>query len=130
MTARNSTLKHGKPLKRTALQRNTRLERKGGSMFPLTADDKAQWKWMKPMTEKLGPCDCECGRWGYRERAHLIPRSKTGMVVDNVVLLFSTCHKSQEKRTEEYCIDRGVDLHAKAEGWTAQWRKETTHYGS
>ena len=94
-------------------------------MFPLTAEDKAQWKWMKPMTEKLGPCDCECCRWGYRVRAHLIPRSRTGMVLGNVVLLLPACHVHQEKRTEEFCTECGVDLYAKARGHTARWRKET-----
>ena len=120
----NSTLAPGKPLKRSWLKRKTRLERKGGSMFKLTADDKAQWKWMYPMTQERGPCDCECGVWGYRHRAHLIPRSRTGMVLDNVALLIPACHDAQEKNTGRFCIHRNVDLYAIAAAHTAQWRKE------
>ncbi len=120
MTVWNSTLKPGKPP-----QRRTPLRKRGGSMFPLTADDKAQWKWMKPMTEKLGPCDCGCYRWGYCVRAHLIPRSRTGMVLGNVALLLPLCHEAQEKNTEQFCINRNVDLYKKAAAHTARWRRET-----
>lgn len=124
--AHNSTLSAPtKPLKRTPIARHTRLRNRGGTMFKLTADDKAQWKWMKPMTEERGPCDCECGRWGYRQRAHLIPRSRTGMVLDNIALLLPACHDEQEKNTGRFCILRNVDLYAKARARTAQWRKET-----
>lgn len=115
----NSTL--ARPTK--AIARHTRLRNRGGSMFKLTADDKAQWKWMFQFTEVSGPCDCECGRWGYRHRAHLIPRSRTGAVLDNVALLLPVCHDEQEKNTERFCVRRDVDLYAKARGHTAQWQK-------
>ena len=42
---RNSTLAPGKPLKRSRIKRNTPLRNRGGSMFKLTDDDRAQWKW-------------------------------------------------------------------------------------
>ena len=93
-------------------------------MFPLTDDDKAQWKWMKLATEVCGPCDCECGKWGYRQRAHLIPRSRGGKVLDNIALLLPGCHKKQEKNTGQFCVHRNVDLYKKATAHTAQWRKE------
>ncbi len=93
-------------------------------MFKLTPDDKAQWKWMYPMTHELSPCDCGCGRWGHRQRAHLIPRSRTGMVVDNIVLLLPDCHAEQEKLTRRFCRIRDVDLYKIAAAHTAQWRKE------
>ena len=35
------------------------------------------------------------------------------------------CHSKQEKRTGAFCVETGVDLYAKAEAHTAQWRKET-----
>ncbi len=105
--------------------RKTPLRNRGGSMFKLTPDDKAQWKWMKPFTEVSGPCDCECGRWGYRQRAHLLARSRGGRVVDNIVLLLPMCHDEQEKNTEQFSVLRGVDLYQKAAGHTAQWREET-----
>jgi hypothetical protein len=107
------------------MARNKRIKSRGGFMFPLTADDRAQWKWMYPMTQERGPCDCECGMWGYRHRAHLIPRSRTGMVLDNVVLLIPACHRLQEKNTGQFCVLRGVDFYEKAAAHTAQWRKET-----
>jgi hypothetical protein len=94
-------------------------------MFKLTADDKAQWAWMKPRTEECGPCDCECGVWGYRQRAHLIPRGRGGMVLDNIALLLPVCHDEQEKNTGQFCIHHNVDLYKKAAAHTAQWRKET-----
>ena len=125
-------MKRGGNLKRTgSLSRKKRLRNRNGSMVPLTADDKAQWRWMKPLTEELGPCDCECGVWGYRQRAHLIPRSRTGQVVDNVVLLLPACHDRQEKRTNWFTAElategRIVDLYETARQHTAQWRKETT----
>ena len=124
-------------MKRTALpqrtkriERKTRLRNRGGTSFKLTPDDKAQWKWMKPMTEELGPCDCECGRWGYRQRAHLHARGNGGRVLNNIVLLLPLCHSLQEKRMRAFVAElaaegRPVDLHAKARGHTAQWRKET-----
>ncbi len=117
----NSTL--AAPTKRIA--RRTCLHAKGGSMFKLSADDEAQWKWMYPMTQERGPCDCGCGVWGYRQRAHLIPRSRTGMVLDNIALLIPVCHDAQEKNTGPFCTHRNVDLYAIAAAHTAQWRKET-----
>ncbi|KKN38016.1 hypothetical protein LCGC14_0757810 [marine sediment metagenome] len=137
MTARNSTLKHGKPLKRTALQRNTRLERKGGSMFKLTADDKAQWEWMA--AQRPQPCDV-CG-YRTHSRCHIIARSHGGSVLDNVIWLCEDhqigdglrrrgCHSLQEKRHLAFMAEleaegNPVNLSAVASAHTAQWRKET-----
>lgn len=77
------------------------------------------------MTEERGPCDCECGLWGYRHRAHLIPRSRTGMVLDNIALLIPAHHDDQEKDTGQFCMRRNVDLYKKAAAHTVQWWKET-----
>ena len=117
-------------MKRTAIKRKTRLRNRGGSMFPLTAEDKAQWRWMKPLTESQGPCDCECGRWGYRQRAHLHAKGSGGHVVNNIVMLIPACHDRQEKRTNAFMAELAVggwivDLYAKARAHTIQWRKET-----
>ncbi len=118
-------------MKRTALPnrtkpmaRKTQLRNRGGSMFKLTPDDKAQWKWMYHFTEVLGQCDCECGHWGFRQRAHLLARSRGGRVLDNIALLLPMCHDEQEKDTERFCVRRRVDLYQKAAGHTAQWREE------
>ena len=115
-----SQLKRGKPI-----ARHTPLRHGNGTSFKLTADDKAQWKWMKQFTEVSGPCDCECGRWGYRQRAHLIARSRGGRVLDNITLLLPVCHDEQEKDTEQFCVHRGVYMYKIAAAHTAQWRKET-----
>lgn len=111
-------------LKRTPIGRHTRLRNRGGSMFPLTDDDKAQWKWMYPMTPERGPCD-GCAVWGYLMRCHLLARGNGGRVIDNIVLLDIGCHERQEKRTALYEAEMDVDLHAIAAAHTAQWRKET-----
>ena len=123
---KRTPIKRGKPLARKSRLKSNR----NGSMFPLTAEDKAQWRFMKPMTEYLGPCDCECGRWGYRQRCHLHARSRGGRVENNVVLLVARCHGGQEKRTNSFMAElaangRIVDLYATARQHTAQWRKET-----
>lgn len=94
-------------------------------MFKLTADDKAQWKWMYPMTQERGICDCGCWRWGWRQRAHLHAKGNGGRVLNNIVLLLPVCHDAQEKDTDRFEATMNVDLHAKARGHTAQWRKET-----
>ena len=125
MTSRNSTLAPGKPLKRTRLERNTRLDRKGGSMFKLTADDVALWKWLAKLTYgERKPCD-GCGVWGYLFRCHLLARGSGGRVIDNIVLLDFMCHNKQEKQTAKYEAEMGVNLYAIAAAHTAQWRKET-----
>ena len=132
MTSRNSTLATStKPLKRSWLKRNTPLRYRGGSMFKLTADDKAMWKWLGLLTiGQLLPCD-GCGRTAYLSRCHLLARGKGGRVIDNIGLLCQHtpthpgCHLRQEKNTDRYIEQTGVDLYAIAEAHTAQWRKET-----
>ena len=79
------------------------------------------------MTQERSSCDCGCGVWDYRHRAHLIARSHTGMVLNNIVLLIPACHGEQEKNTNPFCTHRNVDLYAIAAAHTAQWRKEKGH---
>ena len=125
MTSHNSTLAPGKPLKRSWLKRKTRLERKGGSMFKLTADDIALWWWLGKLTKgQRLPCD-GCGVCRYLFRCHVLAKGNGGRVIDNIVLLDIWCHDRQEKKTEQFNAEMGVDLYAIAAAHTAQWRKET-----
>ena len=111
-------------------RRKTRLRNRGGTMFKLSADDKALWKWLGLLTrsERL-PCD-GCARTLWLVRCHLLAKSKGGRVVNNISLLCQHtpthpgCHSRQEKNTDRYIEETGVDLYAKARGHTAQWRKE------
>ena len=99
-------------------------------MFKLTPDDKAQWKWMRKLAGPWRqPCD-GCGKILWLFRCHVLAKSRGGRVTDNIVLLDRACHELQEKNTARYEAETGIDLHAKARGHTARWRKETTHYGS
>ena len=94
-------------------------------MFKLTADDIALWWWLGKLTKgQRLPCD-GCGVYRYLFRCHLLAKGSGGRVIDNIVLLDIGCHDRQEKKTEKYEAEMGVDLHAKARGHTAQWRKET-----
>ncbi len=94
-------------------------------MFKLTADDKAQWKWMGELAKACRqPCD-GCGWVLWLMRCHVVPRGRGGRVIDNIVFLDCACHDAQEKKNEQYEAEMDVDLHAKARGHTAQWRKET-----
>lgn len=47
-------------------------------------------------------------------RAHLMAKGSGGYDRRNVVLLCEDCHARQEKRTEEYMRETGVDLYAAA----------------
>ena len=130
----NSTL--AAPTKPIA--RHTRLHNRGGSMFKLTADDKAQWKWFGEYVKRPHRCD-GCAHYTYLSRCHLLAKGKGGRVIDNIALLcegeivgtdlgplaIPGCHELQEKRTERFEAETGVDLYAKARAHTAQWRKET-----
>ena len=131
MTNRNSTLAPStKRLKRSWIKRNTPLRNRGGSMFKLTPDDKAMWKWLGLLTrsERL-QCD-GCARTLWLVRCHLLAKGNGGRVIDNIALLCQHtpthpgCHLRQEKNTDRYIEETGVDLRAKARGHTAQWRKE------
>ena len=107
-------------------------------MFKLTADDKAQWKWMGSYAKEPHRCD-GCRRFTYLSRAHLLAKSRGGRVLNNIVLLCEIetspaddmrvtnvgCHGKQEKRTEKFEAEHNVDLYAIAAAHTAQWRKET-----
>ena len=120
----HSTLAPGKPLKRSWIKRNTPLRHGHGTAFKLTADDKAQWKWMGERARGVRlPCD-GCGAWRYLFRCHLLAKGSGGRVLNNIVLLDLGCHDAQEKRTEKYEAEMNVDLHAFAAAHTAQWRKE------
>lgn len=108
------------------IARHTRLRNRGGSMYYLSADDRAMWNWLGELTkgERL-PCD-GCGVHRYLFRCHLLPRSRGGRVIDNVALLDVWCHEQQEKKTEQFNAANGVDLYAKARERTNQWRRELT----
>ena len=138
MTNRNSTLAPStKPLKRSWIKRNTPLRHGNGTAFKLTADDKAQWKWMA----KQRPVACDVCRYPTYSRCHLDARGSGGRVNDNVVWLCERhsvsnvrplpgCHSRQEKRTSAFMAElevegNPVDLYAIAAAHTAQWRKET-----
>ena len=124
MTNRNSTLAPGKPLKRSWIKRNTPLRHRGGRMFKQTDDDAKYWNWLAHRMQQLLPCDgCAIHKW--LTRAHLVPRSRGGHDCDNIALLCIPCHRAQEKRTEKYQAEMGVDLYAIAAAHTAHWRKET-----
>ena len=114
-----------KPLKRSWIKRNTPLRHGNGTAFKLTRDDVALWKWLRELTRDQGlPCD-GCGKTLWLFRCHLLAKGNGGRVIDNIVLLDLGCHESQEKRTEKYQAEMGVDLYAIAAAHTAQWRKET-----
>ena len=122
---RNSTLASGKPLKRSRLERKTRLRHGRGTSFKLTADDIALWWWLGELTKgQRLPCD-GCGVWRYLFRCHLLARGNGGRVVDNIALLDVGCHEAQEKRTDQFNAEMNVDLYAIAAAHTAQWQKET-----
>ena len=132
MTSRhNSTLAPStKRLKRSWIKRNTPLRHGHGTAFKLTRDDVALWKWMGELARGVRlPCD-GCGRWAYLSRCHLLAKSRGGRVLNNISLLCEDtpcipgCHDRQEKNTERFIAQTGVDLWVKAHGHTAQWRKE------
>ena len=107
------------------IARKTRLRNRGGTSFKLTPDDKALWKWLGELTKgQRLPCD-GCGATRYLFRCHVLAKSRGGRVLDNIVLLDLGCHERQEKRTEQFEAAHNVDLHTKARGHTAQWRKDT-----
>ena len=129
-------------MKRTALpqrtkpMKRTRLNNRGGSMFKLTPDDRAQWAWMGDRRPQ--PCDV-CGYRTY-SRCHVIARSHGGLVLNNIVWLCEHhhapdgvvvlgCHSRQEKRHLAFTAEleaegNPVSLFVVAAGHTAQWRKE------
>ena len=134
MTNRNSTLAPPtKRLKRSRLERKTRLRNRGGRMFKQTPDDKLYWDWFK--WRRLA-CDA-CGYWP-ASAAHLMKRGSGGKDLHNLVWLCEShsepdnygrtwiqgCHPQQEGRTDAFVNEIGVDLYAIAAAHTAQWRKE------
>lgn len=72
-------------------------------------------------------CDAECGRMA-TDRAHLDPKSRGGDDKGNVALLCRECHTAQEKRTEYFEKERGVDLRAKAKVHLTEYQQETNRY--
>ncbi len=118
--------------------RKTPLRNRGGSMFKLTADDKAMWNWLGEYAKNPHRCD-GCGWFTHLSRCHLLAKGSGGRVVDNIALLceqeivdtdlgplaIAGCHTLQEKRTDAFIAETGRDLYASARGHTAQWRKET-----
>ena len=131
MTSRNSTLATStKPLKRSWIQRNTPLRHGHGTAFKLTRDDVALWKWLRELTrDQRLPCD-GCGVWRYLFRCHVLAKSRGGRVLNNIALLCEDtpcipgCHDREEKNTERFIAQTGVDLYAIAAAHTARWRKE------
>lgn len=137
MTNRNCTLSPGKPLKRSRLERKTRLRNRGGRMFKQTLDDRAFWRWLRERC----PQPCDVCAYPTRSRCHCVPRSRGGLDLNNTVYLCEDrhaivnddpvgkpirgCHSKQEKRCGAFCVETGVDLYAIAAAHTAQWRKET-----
>lgn len=61
------------------------------------------------------PCDACGGR--ATDRAHLEARGSGGYDRLNVVLLCRRCHERQEKRTDLFCKEIGVDLWVRAAQW-------------
>ncbi len=67
----------------------------------------------RKMKEGPRPCD-GCGRWRWTVRCHLDAKGSGGADLGNVVLMDPTCHDQQEKRTDAWIADHGVDLWARA----------------
>ena len=107
MTSHNSTLAPGKPLKRSWLKRNTRLERKGGSMFPKRRD-KAYTDWIKTLPCLLFALH-KC--WGPIDPAHVFGTRATGAYdKGETVPLCRKAHSEQEGRTFAFVIKWGVNV--------------------
>jgi len=113
-----------KPLKRSGwLARGKPPKaRKQGSAFPKRRD-RAFMAWLFERLEGGVPCDAECGRVA-QQRAHLVPRGRGGADLGNVALLCLPCHQAQEKQTERFNAERGVDLYRKAQGHAERYGRE------
>ena len=117
-------MKPSGPTKRhTRIKRGPAPKRKGGSRFPKRRDPEFM-AWMLARLLEWLPCDAECGRRA-KHRSHLYPKGNGGYDRHNVVLLCRTCHGRQEKRTKAFIKERGVDLFAKAKGWTERYDAES-----
>ena len=106
-------------MKRTELKRRTRLKARGGSMYPHRRHPEFM-RWMLDKTTERRPCD-GCGRWCWLERAHLVAKGSAGYDCGNVSLLCAPCHNSQEKRTDAWIAETGVDLYAIAREYETEY---------
>jgi 5-methylcytosine-specific restriction endonuclease McrA len=97
-----------------------------GSLFPRRRD-LAYWRWLGEELARGRLCDA-CGMRRAMARAHLVPRSRGGGDRDNVVLLCDGpgggCHRRQEKRTEAFVRETGVDLWAVARAHTERYERD------
>ena len=109
--------------RRTQIKRGPAPKRKGGSRFPKRRDPEFM-AWMLARLLEWLLCDAECGRRA-KDRARLDAKGNGGDDRNNVVLLCVTCHRRQEKRTGAFIRETGIDLRAKARGWTERYDGET-----
>ena len=105
-------------MKRTPLKRN-----KGGSRFPKRRCPEYM-DWLKAQILAGAFCDVCGGPSTGVVRAHLQAKGSAGDDLNNVALLCFWCHGLQEKRTDAFIKDCGVDLWAKAREHTARWEQE------
>ncbi len=102
------------------LSRKTRLKARGGSMYPHKRHPKFMAWMYRKMKESPRPCD-GCGRWRWTVRCHLDAKGNGGWDLGNVVLMDPTCHDRQEKRTDRFIEETGVDLWARAREYEREY---------
>lgn len=111
----NRTIETRTPLKSGGyIDRKTRLQTNPNGRRFKDAFDPEFWAYLGQQVEHGVPCDCGCGRRA-TDRCHLIPRNGQGGKPPppdkgNVVLLARSCHRDQEKRTDEFNAERGCNL--------------------
>lgn len=120
------------------MARKTRLRNRGGRLFPQSPEDKAYFDALGQLLTEAGRLRCDgCARQAYCSRAHLNPRSRGGCDRNNIALLCESepgytndyvtvpdvigCHPQQEKQTEAFVAETGVDLWAKARARTERF---------
>ena len=115
----NRTIETRTPLKPGGyIDRKTRLKTNPNGRRYKKAFDHKFWAYMLDQLREGQPCDCYCGRMA-AARAHLIPRNgEQGKPPPpdkgNVVLLARSCHRDQEKRTDDFNAERGCNLRESA----------------
>lgn len=107
------------------LKRRTPLKARGNSAFPARRHPEFM-RWMRAKC-KEGPRPCDgCRRWRWLERAHLKSRVSGGNDLGGVCLLCRTCHEAQEKRTDAWIAETGVDLWARAREYEREFLTRPT----